>query len=207
MSSIESNTRSSLSEILRRSFAFAMPPKRKRRGAHPPPPPPSAPRRRSRRLNEQPIVDQSQDSSQTEIDGPEGDLHKGLLEENMGGKKDLQQTMWELSELDHKLQSVARSHQLAVKTSDLQVEPDSPSELAFKPKAHIPRRDIDLVFFQSPETKLRSPEQTEILPCKVCGKTAGNKSCGRHKAVGYCGENHQKVEWKAHKKICTHKDE
>jgi len=46
----------------------------------------------------------------------------------------------------------------------------------------------------------------EILPCKVCGKTEGIKRCGRCKVVGYCGKEHQKVDWKVHKKICIHKD-
>ncbi|KAH6959925.1 hypothetical protein BKA56DRAFT_599820 [Ilyonectria sp. MPI-CAGE-AT-0026] len=46
----------------------------------------------------------------------------------------------------------------------------------------------------------------EILPCKVCGKTEGIKRCGRCKVVGYCGKEHQKADWKVHKKICIHKD-
>jgi hypothetical protein len=142
-----------------------------------------------------------------EIDGVKGDQHKGLLEKKMGKKEDLQKTMRELSELEHKFQSVARRHRLDVEISDLHVEPDSPSQLAFKPRAHLPRRDTDLASFQSSETKLLSQEQTEISTCKVCGKTAGIKRCGRCKAVGYCGKEHQKVDWKVHKKICIHKDE
>ncbi|KAH7112273.1 hypothetical protein B0J13DRAFT_614056 [Dactylonectria estremocensis] len=144
-----------------------MPPKRKRTGAHPPPPRPEAPRRSSKRLKEQPVVDEARDSSHMGIDWVKGDQHKGLLEEKMGKKEDVQKTMRELSELEHKLQSEAMRHRLDVETSDLHVEPDSPSQLALKPRAHLPRRDTDLVSFQNPETKLRSQEQTEILPCKV----------------------------------------
>ncbi|KAH6872068.1 hypothetical protein B0T10DRAFT_466302 [Thelonectria olida] len=149
------------------SFAFAMPPKRKRTGAHPPPPQPEAPRRSSWRLEEQPVIDEARDSSHMEIDGVKGDQHKGLLEKKMGKKEDLQKTMRELSELEHKFQSVARRHRLDVEISDLHVEPDSPSQLAFKPRAHLPRRDTDLASFQSSETKLLSQEQTEISTCKV----------------------------------------
>ncbi|KAH7176003.1 hypothetical protein EDB81DRAFT_30866 [Dactylonectria macrodidyma] len=184
-----------------------MPPKRKRTGAHPPPPRPEAPRRSSRRLKEQPVVDEARDSSHMRIDGVKGDQHKGLLEKKLGKKEGVQKTMQELSELEHKLQSGAIRHRLDVETSDLHVKPDSPSQLAFKPRAHLPRRDTDLVSFQNPETKLRSQEQTEILSCKVCRKTAGVKRCGRCKAVGYCGKEHQKADWKVHKKICIHKGE
>ncbi len=43
----------------------------------------------------------------------------------------------------------------------------------------------------------------EILPCKVCGETGKTKRCGRCKVVAYCGKEHQKADWKVHKKICA----
>ena len=45
----------------------------------------------------------------------------------------------------------------------------------------------------------------EIIPCKVCGKTDAIKKCGRCMVVGYCGKEHQKSDWKAHKKNCVAK--
>jgi hypothetical protein len=45
----------------------------------------------------------------------------------------------------------------------------------------------------------------EVIPCKVCGKTDAIKRCGRCMVVGYCGKEHQKADWEAHKKICVAK--
>jgi len=45
----------------------------------------------------------------------------------------------------------------------------------------------------------------EVISCKVCGKTDAIKRCGRCMVVGYCGKEHQKSDWKAHKKICVAK--
>ena len=42
----------------------------------------------------------------------------------------------------------------------------------------------------------------EIMPCKVCGKTDAIKRCAGCMVVGYCGKEHQKADWKTHKKIC-----
>jgi hypothetical protein len=41
-----------------------------------------------------------------------------------------------------------------------------------------------------------------ILACQVCGKTEGIKKCGRCNTIGYCGKEHQKADWRAHKKRC-----
>jgi hypothetical protein len=49
--------------------------------------------------------------------------------------------------------------------------------------------------------KLRSA--VEILPCKVCGELEKTKRCGRCKVVAYCGKEHQKADWKEHKKVCA----
>jgi len=43
----------------------------------------------------------------------------------------------------------------------------------------------------------------EILVCKVCGETEKAKRCARCKVVAYCGKEHQKADWKVHKKICV----
>ena len=42
----------------------------------------------------------------------------------------------------------------------------------------------------------------EILPCRVCGETKTMK-CGRCKVVAYCGKEHQKADWKVHKRVCA----
>ncbi|KAF2188755.1 hypothetical protein K469DRAFT_702447 [Zopfia rhizophila CBS 207.26] len=42
----------------------------------------------------------------------------------------------------------------------------------------------------------------EILLCKVCGETNA-KRCARCKVVGYCGKEHQKADWKVHKRDCA----
>jgi MYND finger len=42
----------------------------------------------------------------------------------------------------------------------------------------------------------------EILPCKVCGKPDKTLRCGQCKVVAYCGKEHQKADWKIHKRIC-----
>ena len=43
----------------------------------------------------------------------------------------------------------------------------------------------------------------EILPCKVCGETEKAKRCARCKVVAYCGKEHQKADWKVHKRVCV----
>jgi len=48
------------------------------------------------------------------------------------------------------------------------------------------------------------PENSvEILPCKVCGETEKTMRCARCKVVAYCGKEHQKADWKVHKRICA----
>ena len=38
--------------------------------------------------------------------------------------------------------------------------------------------------------------------CKVCGITANLSFCSQCHQVAYCGKEHQKQDWKAHKKVC-----
>lgn len=45
----------------------------------------------------------------------------------------------------------------------------------------------------------------EVIPCKLCGKTDAIKKCARCMVVGYCGKEHQKADWKTHKKNCVAK--
>lgn len=40
--------------------------------------------------------------------------------------------------------------------------------------------------------------------CAVCGTREQVKGCGRCKAVGYCGKDHQRADWKRHKRECVH---
>jgi hypothetical protein len=46
----------------------------------------------------------------------------------------------------------------------------------------------------------------EIMACRICGKTEGTMRCGRCKVTAYCGRDHQKADWKGHKKSCMPKD-
>jgi MYND finger len=46
----------------------------------------------------------------------------------------------------------------------------------------------------------------EILACRICWKTEGTMRCGRCKVAAYCGREHQRADWKAHKKSCMPKD-
>jgi hypothetical protein len=43
---------------------------------------------------------------------------------------------------------------------------------------------------------------TELLPCKVCGKVEKTSRCARCRVVAYCGKEHQKQDWPAHKQVC-----
>jgi hypothetical protein len=38
--------------------------------------------------------------------------------------------------------------------------------------------------------------------CKVCGKLDGTMRCAKCKEVRYCSVEHQKEDWKKHKKVC-----
>lgn len=43
----------------------------------------------------------------------------------------------------------------------------------------------------------------EVVTCKVCGKTGDEvMKCGGCKVVAYCGKDHQREDWKAHKVLC-----
>lgn len=42
----------------------------------------------------------------------------------------------------------------------------------------------------------------EIMACQVCGRIEGIKRCGQCRAIGYCGTEHQKADWKVHKVMC-----
>ncbi len=46
------------------------------------------------------------------------------------------------------------------------------------------------------------PGIMKVLACKVCGKVEGAKHCSRCKVVAYCGTEHQKEDWKVHKRLC-----
>jgi len=43
---------------------------------------------------------------------------------------------------------------------------------------------------------------TEVLPCKVCGKAVDTLKCKQCMEVAYCGKEHQREDWKVHKRIC-----
>jgi len=57
---------------------------------------------------------------------------------------------------------------------------------------------------QGAKTGAGIPENIlEILPCNVCGETEKTMRCGRCKVVAYCGKEHQKADWKVHKRVCA----
>ncbi|KAH7120322.1 hypothetical protein B0J13DRAFT_567802 [Dactylonectria estremocensis] len=116
---------------------------------------PEAPQWSSRTLKEQAVAGKARDYSCMEtglVDVVEEDKHKGSLERKEG----LQNTIRELSEMEHKLQSLVRGQQLAVESSRLHVKPDSPGQINLRPRAHLPRRDFDLKdYSQKPESKSR----------------------------------------------------
>ncbi|KAH8653045.1 hypothetical protein BGZ61DRAFT_374213 [Ilyonectria robusta] len=43
----------------------------------------------------------------------------------------------------------------------------------------------------------------EVTPCRIYGKTEGTMRCGRCKVTVYCGKEHQKQDWKMHKRMCA----
>ncbi|KAM4063889.1 MYND finger domain-containing protein [Hirsutella rhossiliensis] len=46
---------------------------------------------------------------------------------------------------------------------------------------------------------------TEGKVCRVCREIAGARRCSRCLAVAYCSRQHQKEDWKVHKKGCKPK--
>jgi len=53
-----------------------------------------------------------------------------------------------------------------------------------------------------PESASAPRALVEFMACIVCRKTTGTKKCAQCKAVAYCGKEHQKQDWKMHKKEC-----
>ncbi|XP_059610879.1 prolyl hydroxylase EGLN3 [Phlebotomus argentipes] len=41
-----------------------------------------------------------------------------------------------------------------------------------------------------------------VLCCKVCGETANIRRCSKCQVVFYCSQEHQRVDWRSHKRIC-----
>ncbi|KAM4063380.1 MYND finger domain-containing protein [Hirsutella rhossiliensis] len=46
---------------------------------------------------------------------------------------------------------------------------------------------------------------TQRKVCRVCGEMAGARRCSRCLTVAYCSRQHQKEDWKVHKKGCKPK--
>lgn len=62
---------------------------------------------------------------------------------------------------------------------------------------------IDLAYGIEPmaKPKIDELESSKIKQCAVC-KIEASKHCGRCKKVYYCGADHQKADWQAHKTQC-----
>jgi hypothetical protein len=48
---------------------------------------------------------------------------------------------------------------------------------------------------------------SETKAGKVCGKSVAIKRCARCKTVAYCGIEHQRKDWKIHKRFCVPADQ
>lgn len=67
------------------------------------------------------------------------------------------------------------------------------------------KKDMDSIMGKL-RRQLSDEMRSEAKTCKVCGKAVGMKRCARCKAVAYCGTEHQRVDWKIHKKFCVSVD-
>lgn len=82
-------------------------------------------------------------SSEMEIDSVDG-ITLGKRIRHSEQNEDIKETMRELSEMEHKLQSATRRQRLAVEASDLHVETESSGLIDLKPQPHLPKRDSSL---------------------------------------------------------------
>jgi hypothetical protein len=64
------------------------------------------------------------------------------------------------------------------------------------------KNDMDSIMGRL-KRQLSDEMHSEAKACKVCGKSVGMKRCARCKTVAYCGTEHQRVDWKIHKKFCV----
>jgi hypothetical protein len=46
-------------------------------------------------------------------------------------------------------------------------------------------------------------EDASVPGCPLCDKKTNLLTCGKCKAMSYCGKEHQKMHWKQHKKVCS----
>ena len=67
------------------------------------------------------------------------------------------------------------------------------------------KKDMDNIMGKLRE-QLSDEMCSETKACKVCGKSVGMKRCARCKAVAYCGTEHQRQDWKIHKRFCVPTD-
>lgn len=46
-------------------------------------------------------------------------------------------------------------------------------------------------------------ETVEVVRCAVCERVEGAMRCAKCRVVAYCGREHQKKDWKVHKRVCA----
>ncbi|KAH7008682.1 UV-endonuclease UvdE-domain-containing protein [Ilyonectria destructans] len=132
-----------------------MPSKRKRTGEQPPPPYCDGPRRSARNeKGKSAPSDEARETSPMDVDPIIRAQHMGLWETKEG----VQQARRELSEMEHRFQSVVRRQRLAVQNSDLKANPLS-DQVSLKPVPYLPERDV---LHATSEGEPRSTEQAPL---------------------------------------------
>jgi hypothetical protein len=67
-----------------------------------------------------------------------------------------------------------------------------------------PKRIDDRPEVQAYRASRPGSQNSKIIPtCNICHKSEGAKLCQKCKTIAYCGKEHQKEDWKAHKKVCA----
>ncbi|KAF7550360.1 hypothetical protein G7Z17_g5767 [Cylindrodendrum hubeiense] len=136
-----------------------MPPKRKRGGEQPAPPYCEGPRRSARKPKDQPTTsDEARETSDMDVDPMCKAQPLGLWDTKEG----VEQAMRDLSEMEHKFQTLVRRQRLAVQNSDIDVDALLPRQVSTTPAPSIPVR----IQNKKSESFLRSAETPPLYACQ-----------------------------------------